>query len=59
MDKKNNAPRKSARNARKAEPPASRQAFINETDAMHAEALAQIKARGENPQQILRDIDSA
>lgn len=58
MDKKNDAPKGNARNAKKPAAPACRHAFVDETEAMHAAALAEIKARGEDPKKILRDMAS-
>lgn len=51
MDKnKNAAPKGRAKGAKAA--------FIGETDAMHEAALAEIKARGEDPKKILSDMAS-
>lgn len=58
MDKKTDAPKGSARNAKKPAAPASRHAFVDETDAMHDAALAEIKARGEDPKKILSAMAS-
>lgn len=58
MDQKNDAPKGSSRNAKNLLKPAGQPAFVNETDAMHQQALAEIKARGEDPEQILREMDS-
>jgi SOS-response transcriptional repressor LexA len=58
VDKKKDTPKRSAPTSKAASRPATRQAFVDETDAMHDEALAEIKARGEDPQKILRDLDS-
>lgn len=58
MDKKNDAPKGRGKDAKAASRPDERHAFFNETDEMHASALAEIKARGEDPQQILRDMDA-
>ena len=58
MKKKNDAPKGSGKDATAAGRPATRHAFFNETDEMHQKALEEIKARGEDPQQILRDMDA-
>lgn len=58
MDKKTDAPKGSALNAKKPAAPASSHAFVDETDAMHDEALAEIRARGEDPTQILSAMAS-
>lgn len=58
MDKKTDAPNESGRNAKKPGAPPSRHAFVDETDEMHQKALAEIKARGEDPKQILSAMAS-
>jgi len=58
VNNKNDAPKGSGKDATAAGRPAARHAFFNETDEMHDAALAEIKARGEDPQQILSDMNA-